>query len=36
MNETVPLHIPPEELARFCRQYQVHELAIFGSISRTW
>jgi uncharacterized protein len=32
MNEAVPLHIPLEELARFCRQYQVRELALFGSM----
>ena len=34
MNEAVPLHIPREELAHFCRQYQVHELALFGSMLR--
>lgn len=34
MNEAVPLHIPLEELARFCRRYQVHELALFGSMLR--
>ena len=32
MNQAVLLHIPLEELARFCRQYQVHELALFGSM----
>lgn len=31
MNEAVPLSIPFEELAHFCRQYQVRELALFGS-----
>jgi uncharacterized protein len=31
MNEVVPLHIPLEELERFCRHYQVCELALFGS-----
>jgi len=34
MNEAIPLHIPFEELARFCRQYQVRELALFGSLLR--
>ena len=34
MSERVPLHIPLEELACFCRQYQVHELALFGSMLR--
>ena len=34
MHEAVPLHIPLEELARFCRQYQVRELALFGSMLR--
>ena len=34
MNEAVPLHFPLEELARFCRQYQVRELALFGSMLR--
>ncbi|MBI3985674.1 MAG: nucleotidyltransferase family protein [Lentisphaerae bacterium] len=32
MNEAAPLHIPLEELARFCRQYQVREIALFGSM----
>ena len=32
MNEGVPLHIPLEALARFCRRYQVRELALFGSM----
>jgi predicted nucleotidyltransferase len=27
----MPLHIPFEELACFCRHYQVRELALFGS-----
>jgi len=31
MNEVVPLHISLEALERFCRQYQVRELALFGS-----
>jgi predicted nucleotidyltransferase len=31
MNDVVPLHIPLEELERFCRQYRVRELALFGS-----
>ncbi len=31
MNEAVSWHIPCEELARFCRQYQVRDLALFGS-----
>jgi uncharacterized protein len=34
MNEAVPLHIPLEEFARFCRRYQVRELALFGSMLR--
>ena len=34
MNDVVPLHIPLEELARFCRQYQVRELALCGSLLR--
>jgi predicted nucleotidyltransferase len=32
MNEAGPLYIPPDELARFCRRYQVRELALFGSM----
>ena len=32
MNEVVPLPIPLEELARFCRRYEVRELALFGSM----
>jgi predicted nucleotidyltransferase len=34
MNDTVPLPIPFEELAHFCRRYQVQELALFGSMLR--
>jgi predicted nucleotidyltransferase len=34
MNEAGPLHIPSDELARFCRRYQVRELALFGSMLR--
>jgi hypothetical protein len=36
MNEAVPVppHIPLEQLARFCRRYQVRELALFGSMLR--
>ena len=34
MNEAIPLHIPFAELAHFCRQYQVRELALFGSMLR--
>jgi hypothetical protein len=34
MNEAVSPHIPLEELAGFCRQYQVRELALFGSMLR--
>jgi predicted nucleotidyltransferase len=34
MHDTVPLHIPFEELSALCRQYQVRELAIFGSALR--
>ena len=34
MNDAVSLHIPLEELRRFCRQYQVRELALFGSLLR--
>jgi predicted nucleotidyltransferase len=34
MNDAVPLHIPLEELAHFCRRYQVRELALFGSMLR--
>ena len=32
MNDATPLHISSEELRNFCRQYQVHELALFGSM----
>lgn len=32
MNEVMPLHIPLEELAHFCRRYQVRELALLGSM----
>jgi len=31
MNEVVSLQFSLEELERFCRQYQVRELALFGS-----
>ncbi len=31
MRDLVPLDIPLEEVARFCRQNLVHELALFGS-----
>ena len=34
MHDTVPLHISLEELACFCRRYQVRELALFGSMLR--
>jgi predicted nucleotidyltransferase len=34
MNDAAPLHIPYEELARFCCRYQVRELALFGSMLR--
>jgi predicted nucleotidyltransferase len=34
MNEAVPLYIPCDELADFCRRYQVRELALFGSTLR--
>ena len=34
MNEAISLHIPLEELIRFCRHYQVRELALFGSMLR--
>jgi predicted nucleotidyltransferase len=34
MNDAVPLHIPLDELTRFCRCYQVRELALFGSMLR--
>jgi len=34
MNDAAPLHIPREALARFCRRYQVRELALFGSMLR--
>ena len=34
MNEALPLHIPLEKLADFCRRYQVRELALFGSTLR--
>ena len=32
MKDAVPVDIPLEAVARFCRQYQVHELALFGSM----
>jgi uncharacterized protein len=34
MNDAVPLPIPFEALADFCRHYQVRELALFGSMLR--
>lgn len=34
MNDAAPLRIPIEELANFCRRYQVRELALFGSMLR--
>ena len=34
MNEALPFPIPLEKLADFCRQYQVRELALFGSMLR--
>jgi predicted nucleotidyltransferase len=34
MNEALPFHAPLEKLADFCRQYQVRELALFGSTLR--
>jgi len=34
MDNTILLHIPFEELADFCRRYQVRELALFGSMLR--
>ena len=35
MTDTVPLHIPAEELTDFCRRYKVRELALFGSMLGT-
>ncbi len=35
MNEVASFHIPMEELASACRQYQVRELALFGSMLRS-
>jgi len=34
MHEAIALHMPLEELICFCRQYQVRELALFGSMLR--
>ena len=34
MNDAGPLHLPFEALADLCRQYQVRELALFGSALR--
>jgi predicted nucleotidyltransferase len=34
MSDAAPLPIPFEELAHFCRRYQVRELALFGSMLR--
>ncbi len=34
MDEAVPFYIPREELDDFCRRYEVHELALFGSTLR--
>jgi predicted nucleotidyltransferase len=34
MHDAVPLPIPREALACFCRHYQVRELALFGSMLR--
>jgi hypothetical protein len=34
MDEAGPLPLPRDELARFCRRYQVRELALFGSMLR--
>ena len=34
MNDVLPLPISREELAHFCRRYQVRELALFGSMLR--
>ena len=30
----VRLDIPAPQIAEFCRQYQIHELALFGSVLR--
>lgn len=32
MSEAIFLQVPFEELARFCRQHRVRELALFGSM----
>ncbi len=32
MNDAAPLRISSEELTKFCRRYQVRELALFGSM----
>jgi len=34
MNDAASLHIPLEELERFCRPYQVRGLSLFGSMLR--
>jgi predicted nucleotidyltransferase len=34
MREALPLQMPLEKLADFCRRYQVRELALFGSMLR--
>jgi len=34
MDDAILLHMPFEELADFCRRYQVRELALFGSMLR--
>jgi predicted nucleotidyltransferase len=34
MDDAILLHMPLEELADFCRRYQVRELALFGSMLR--
>ena len=34
VTDAASLHIPTEDLTSFCRQYQVYELALFGSTLR--
>jgi predicted nucleotidyltransferase len=34
MSKTIQLAIPGEEIANFCRRWQVTELALFGSVLR--
>ncbi len=34
MQETLPIHLDPERLERFCLRWKVAELAVFGSILR--